>query len=92
MKTTINISNEQIEKETEKAICIRMGGEYWGGGYKDGANVGFDCWIPKSLINKDNEVPVWFFGKKCDEKAMHYIYFYKSNITIKNGRVFEPIN
>jgi hypothetical protein len=79
---SINISSEIIAKETEKAICIRMSGEYWGGGRNDGNQMGFDMWIPKSLV-KENEVPMWFLLKAGREKHFASINFYGCKLGVK---------
>lgn len=71
----ISIDKEFVQKETEKAVCIRVFGDSVRYGYREcGDRVGRDMWIPKSII-KDSIVPMWFiikFGKENNLKDVEF--------------------
>ena len=75
---TINIATETIQKETEKAICIRMSGT----ASRSGNQIGFDMWLPKSVV-KENEVPMWVLIKNGREKGFDSVHFYGNKLGVK---------
>jgi hypothetical protein len=75
---TINIANETILKETEKAICVRMSGTC----SRSGDQKGFDMWLPKSVV-KENEVPMWVLIKNGREKGFDSVHFYGNKLGVK---------
>ena len=67
-----------IKHITIKAICIIMSGE----DLRSGDQMGFDMWIPKSLV-KENEVPMCFLLKAGKEKHFASINFYGCKLGVK---------
>jgi SH3-like domain-containing protein len=53
----------EIKKSTDKAVCLSA---FWEEEITD--QTGYrDIWIPKSLLNEHEAVPVWFLRKKATE-------------------------